>query len=106
MADTSLLEKVIQAATAALEGEGEGNILVNLDILESSLLEAGVPVKRLNRGALIQELSLVREEIGRERTRSYHAQGEAKEQIEQRLGVLHEREEGLTSLLWPAGAPR
>ncbi len=100
--DTTLLEKVIEAATAALEGEGEDNLVVNIDVFEEALIGRGVKVRTLNRGGLLTELQAVREEISVWKARAHNAvDAEAEGFAETRLGALQERERELGDRLWP-----
>lgn len=102
MADTTLLETVIEAATAALEGEGEGNIVVNVDTFTEALMKAGVSVKALNRGAALAELNAVRAEVSVWKARAHNAvDAEAEGFAEERIGALQEREAELGEMLWP-----
>lgn len=97
------LEAILRAVTGACEGEGD-ELVVNLDTLESLLIEGGIGVKVLNRGALLAELSHVRDEQRVQRARAVNAGDPAKaaehEGVVERLA---HREDEIVATLWPAG---
>lgn len=97
-------DAIVAAITAAIEGEGD-DLLVNVDTLESQLVEAGIRVKVLNRGALLAELSHVRDELRVQRTRASNAEGALGIEIEEMVQRLSRREDEIVEALWPAGAP-
>lgn len=98
------LDAVLLAVNAACEGEGD-ELVVNLDTLESLLTEAGIRCKVLNRGALLAELSHVRDELRVHRTRAENAEGDDRAREEDITARLSRREDEIVQALWPAGAP-
>jgi hypothetical protein len=97
------LDAILTAVTGACEGAGD-DLTVNLDTLESLLIEGGIGVKVLNRPALLSELSYVRDEQRVQRTRARNAQdAEAQAEREEVVRRLAHREEEIVQTLWPAG---
>lgn len=99
------LEAVLGAFAAAMVGEGE-DMVVDLAALEDGLAAAGINcTATTNRGALIAELSFLRDELRTQRIRRDHTDAVANTakyvELQGLVEKMEAREQEIAGLLWP-----